>query len=130
MLFERAGGGRRAGVPGGQDDLERANTDYRPWRVFSLDRYARDAPDTPADEVLTDDERQVIGLMVRAEGLLPPAERGRPFPPDIRSWVVLLARMAGWQPSKRRPLPGNEVLWRAFVQLQMMVRVTQAARAP
>ena len=28
-LFERAGGGRRAGVPGGQDDLERANTDYR-----------------------------------------------------------------------------------------------------
>ena len=25
-LFERAGGGRRAGVPGGQDDLERANT--------------------------------------------------------------------------------------------------------
>ena len=25
-----AGGGRRAGVPGGQDDLERANTDYRP----------------------------------------------------------------------------------------------------
>ena len=29
-LFERAGGGRRAGVPGGQDDLERANTDYRP----------------------------------------------------------------------------------------------------
>ena len=29
MLFERAGGGRRAGVPGGQDDLERANTDYR-----------------------------------------------------------------------------------------------------
>ena len=100
------------------------------WRVFSLDRYARDAPDTPADEVLTDDERQVIGLMVRAEGLLPPAERGRPFPPDIRSWVVLLARMAGWQPSKRRPLPGNEVLWRAFVQLQTMVRVTQAARAP
>ena len=100
------------------------------WRVFSLDRYARDAPDTPADEVLTDDERQVIGLVVQAERLLPPAERGRPFPPDIRSWVVLLARMAGWRPSKRRPLPGNEVLWRAFVQLQMMVRVTQAARAP
>ena len=100
------------------------------WRVFSLDRYARDAPATPAAEVLTDDERQVIGMVVQAERLLPPAERGRPFPLDIRSWVVLLARIAGWRPSKRRPLPGNEVLWRAFVQLQMMVRVTQAARAP
>ena len=41
-----------------------------------------------------------------------------------------LARIAGWQPPMRRPLPGNEVLWRAYVQLQMMVRVTQAARAP
>ena len=71
------------------------------WRVCSLDRYARDAPDTPAAEVLTDDERQVIGTVVRAERLLPPAERGKPFAPDIRSWVVLLARMAGWHPSKR-----------------------------
>ena len=79
------------------------------WRVFSLDRYARDAPETPAEEVLTEDERQVIGTVVRAERLLPPAESGKPFPPDIRSWVVLLARMAGWRPSKRRPLPGNEV---------------------
>ena len=26
-----------------------------------------------------------------------------PFPPDIRSWVVLLARIAGWQPSKGAP---------------------------
>ena len=103
------------------------------WRVFSLDRYARDEPETPAAEVLTGDEREVIGIVVRGERLLPPVERGRPFPPDIRSWVVLLApytRIAGWQPSNRRPLPGNEVLRRAYVQLQAMVRVTQAARAP
>ena len=100
------------------------------WRVFSLERYARDAPETPAAEVLTEDEREAIGVVVRAERLLPPVQRGRPFAPDIRSWVVLLARMAGWHPSKRQPLPGNQVLWRACVQLQMMVRVTQAARAP
>ncbi len=97
---------------------------------FSLDRYARDEPETPAAEVLTEDEREVIGIVVRGERLLPPAERGRPYPPDIRSWVVLRARIAGWQPSMRRPLPGNEVLWRAYVQLQMMVRARQAARAP
>ena len=100
------------------------------WRVFSLDRYARDEPETPAGDVLTEDEQGVIGTVVQAEGLLPPRERGRPFPPDIRSWVILLARIAGWHPSKRRPLPGNEVLWRAFVQLQGMVRYRQAARPP
>ena len=44
--------------------------------------------------------------------------------------VRLLARMAGWHPSKRQPLPGNELLWRACVQLQMMVRVMRAAPAP
>ena len=99
------------------------------WRVFSLDRYARDRPDTPADQVLTATEREVIARVVQAEGLLPPAERNRPPPPDIRSWVVMLARMTGWQPSRRRPLPGNEVLWRAYVQLQTMVRLLEAQRA-
>ena len=81
--------------------------------MFSLDRYRRDRLQTPAGEVLTEDERQVIGTIVRAERVLPPRERGRPFAPDIRSRVVLLARMAGWHPSKRRPLPGSEALWRA-----------------
>ena len=80
-------------------------------------------------EVLTEDERDLIGIIVRGDRLLPPAERGRPYPPDIQSWVVLLVRIAGWQPSIRRPLPGNEILWRPSAQLQMMVRVTQAARA-
>ena len=100
------------------------------WQVFSLERYARDEPDTPAAEVLSEGEREVIRIVVRAERLLPPAERERPFPADIRSWVMLLGRMAGWRPSKRRPLPGNEVLWRAYVQMQGMRRFWQATRAP
>ena len=37
--------------------------------------------------------------------------------------------LAGWHPSKRQPLPGNEVLRRACVQLHTMARVTQVARA-
>ena len=98
--------------------------------MFSLERYARDTPETPAAEVLTADERQLVGTVVRAEVLRPPAERGRPFPPDICSWVLLLARMAGWRPTKRRPLPGNELLWRAYVQMQGMVRYRQATRGP
>ena len=60
------------------------------WRVFSLDRYARDEPETPAAEVLTEGERELIGIVVRAERLLPPGERDQSFQPDIRSWVMLL----------------------------------------
>ena len=30
------------------------------WRVFALDRYARDAPATAVGDVLTEDEQEVI----------------------------------------------------------------------
>ena len=75
------------------------------WRVFSLDGYARDEPESAAAEVPTGDEREVIGIVVRGKRLLSPDERDRPIPPDIRSWVMVLARIAGWQPSIRCPLP-------------------------
>ena len=48
----------------------------------------------------------------------------------IRSWVVLLARMVGLQPSQRQPNPGNEVLWRAYVRLQTMVLGMQTLQGP
>ena len=61
--------------------------------------------------------------------LQPPGERGRPPPKDIWSWVILLARTTGFRPSKRQPLPGNEVLWRACVDLWRAVDGLQALRA-
>ena len=100
------------------------------WQVFSLGRYARDAPETPAEELLTEDERTMIGAFVERRRLRPPAERGTPFGTDIRSWVVMLARMVGWRPTKRHPNPGNEVLWRAYVRLQTMVLGMQTLRGP
>ena len=57
-------------------------------------------------------------------------ERDRPFPPDIRCRVTLLGQMTDWRPTKRHPLPSNEVLWRAYLQMQSVVRFRQAARAP
>ena len=53
------------------------------WRVFSLDRYVRDDPQTPAAEVPTEDEREAIGIVVGGEPLLQVAGRSRPCPQDI-----------------------------------------------
>ena len=72
----------------------------------------------------------MIEGVTEAERLRPPRERGQPVGPDIRSWVVLLARMRGWRPKKYRELPGNEVLWQAYRQLQTMVRYRQSLRGP
>ncbi len=44
------------------------------WQVFSLQRYAREAPQTPAAAVLSADERAVVERVVVAERLLPPRE--------------------------------------------------------
>ena len=41
-----------------------------------------------------------------------------------------LTPVVGWRPSKRQPLPGNEVLWRAYVRLQTMVLGMQTLRGP
>ena len=97
------------------------------WRVFELQRYARAAPRTPAAEVLTRDEMAVLAGVTAVEGLRPLQV---PLPEDIRNWVRLLASIVGWQPSKRRPLPGNEVLWRANCLLQAMIRGYRASPPP
>jgi len=35
--------------------------------------------------------------------------------------VVWLARTVGFPPSKRRPLPGEQIMWRAYVKLQVQL---------
>lgn len=99
------------------------------WRVLALDRYARDAPQTAVGEVLTADEQDVIATTMRTRQLLPLGERGRAPPPDIRSWVVWLRRMARFRRSQRRPRPGNKMLWRAYPAPQMIVQHKQALEA-
>ena len=99
------------------------------WHVFSLARYARDAPDTPVEDVLMSDEREVIETPVDKQQLLPPRERGRAPPSDIRTSVVWLARAAGFRPSRRRPLPGNEILWRAYAHVALIAHFQQLTRS-
>ncbi len=100
------------------------------WQVCSLARYARDAPQTPVDAVLTWDEITVLWSLVQRHALWRPRERGRAPPCDIRTWVVWLAMTVGFRPSKRRPLPGNTVLWRACADLGRLVQYEQGRPGP
>ena len=100
------------------------------WQVSSLARYARDAPQTPVGEVLIWDEIEVLWALVRADDLWSGAEQGRAPPSDIRTWVVWLAMTTGFLPSKRRPLPGDAVLWRACADLGHSVRYEQKRPEP
>ncbi len=86
-------------------------------RVFDLERRARDTPDMPADRVVGKDRIASLHVLLETLGLArarPPPEK----PPDIRTVVIDIARLAGFQPRKSQPLPGTQVLWKGYVHLQ------------
>ena len=85
--------------------------------VFDLERIARDKPDTPANHVVSDDEIAILYIRLMAYGMVrarPPPDK----PPDIRTFVIDVARFAGFDPRKRQPLPGTQLLWKGYVYLR------------
>ena len=75
---------------------------------------ARTAPQIPADEVV---DRDMIDCLYDYLHILrvlrataPPGHR-----PDIRTFVVDLARTADFNPTKHQPLPGTGKLWEAWM---------------
>ena len=69
---------------------------------------------------------KVLNAVLNVERIPPSALRDRPPPPAIRETVVNLARLAGFVPSKRQPLPGDTILWNAWKVLKPMVRWEEA----
>ena len=85
--------------------------------VFDLERIARDTPDIPANHVVSDDEIAILYIRLMAYGMArarPPPDK----PPDIRTFVINVARFAGFDPRKRQPLPGTQLLWKGYVYLR------------
>ena len=85
--------------------------------VFDLERIARDTPDIHANHVVSDDEIAILYIRLMAYGMArarPPPDK----PPDIRTFVIDVARFAGFDPRKRQPMPGTQLLWKGYVYLR------------
>ena len=95
------------------------------WRVFDLDRMAREKPDAPAFEALPADEIDALYILLLHQRIIP---KRPPKPPDIRTVVTDIARLAGFWPTKRQPLPGNEKLWNGYVKLKQSYLMYRAFR--
>ena len=96
-------------------------------RVIQLQRYAREAAETPADEVFSAAEMTAIESILQVGRLLSSSWRERRPLEDIGAWVVCTARIAGLRPWGRQPLPGSRVLWRAWMTVEACVRFDRAA---
>ena len=95
------------------------------FRVRNLTFLARERPDDPARMYAGPDEIEVLFALAASLGPTPP--RGPPDP-DVRTFVVLTAGLAGFHPSKRQPMPGNRKLWQGMVALSGGVMGYQAMR--
>ena len=96
------------------------------WRVFSLQRLAKCQPHRLATEFIDPDQIRVLGVLLhslnRKFTIRPPPEM------NILQYVVDLARLAGFSPTKRQPIPGTRKLWQAETQLMISVQAYQAMR--
>ena len=81
------------------------------WRVMDLERRARDTPLMPALEMFSEHEIKVLYVWLQHRRIIRAPPDG---PPDIRTFVIDLARLAGFRPSNRQPLPGTEKIWQAW----------------
>ena len=98
------------------------------WRVFDLDRAARETPDSPADEIMSRDEIFMLYLglydyrVIRCRA--PPD-----YIPDLRTFAIDLARYVGFIPSKRQPMPGTAKLWTGMTYLMQATAALQQMRS-
>ena len=98
-------------------------------RIFDLQRLARVEPAKPGAEVLEPTDLLCLRVwLAQLPELRPPRGRGEPLPRGIGGVVVLVARLAGFIPSKRPP-PGNEIVWRGYKKLRLLAQGMEALLA-
>jgi len=97
------------------------------WRVLSLQRLAKYQPCRLATECIDPDRIRVLRVLLHHQNrkftIRPPPDLG------IRQYVIDLARLAGFSPTAKQPLPGTRKLWQAETQLMMGVHTFEAMNA-
>ena len=67
---------------------------------------------------MTKDEVDVLYKLLRQARIIKTLPE-QDWVPDIRTYVIDLARYAGFSPTKRQPLPGTKKLWQGYVKFKI-----------
>ena len=97
------------------------------FRVWELSRLAHEHPKEPACEHESRMVLTVLCLVARWRHLKVP--RGPPEAMTMTDYVVLVASLAGFHPSKRQPLPGTQKLWKGVLLLNNSIQTYEATLA-
>jgi hypothetical protein len=85
------------------------------WRIYRLNKQARETPEAPCDQLLNETEWKV--LCAQAHKSPPPDS-----PPSLRDAVRMIAKLGGFLGRKGDGEPGTVTLWRGLLRLEFMVR--------
>lgn len=98
------------------------------WRAFDLHRIAKHEPQRPSDEVIEPEEFHALYVMLHD---INPKRHGLRPPPGqvMEDYIVDLGRVAGFRPTRRQPLPGMVIVWRATAKLMTAIQVIKAYKA-
>ncbi len=94
---------------------------------MSVGRLARSTPETSARMVAHKDE-----ILVLAAHMAKPNHKRQRGPPDpdqtVAEFAVNTARLAGFIPSKRQPMPGTHKPWEGYIILSLFTEHHRALR--
>jgi hypothetical protein len=89
------------------------------WRVFWLTMVGRERPDTPCDQILSEDEWRVLSAW--ATGTM--AETA-PTAQQVTRWI---GKLGGWLARGKHDHPGTMCMWRGLIRVPPMVQGYQLA---
>lgn len=84
------------------------------WRVLTLSKQARSAPDADVSEVASAEEVEVLARWVRSQ-----KDSGQLS--TVRAFTVAVARLGGFMGRKSDGLPGTKTIWQGLRNLEMLL---------
>ena len=84
------------------------------WRVYWLTMVGREKPDTPCDQILSEEEWHVLSAW--ATGKI--ADKA----PSVQQAMRWIGKLGGWLPRGKQDNPGTTCMWRGLAHLPSMVQ--------
>jgi hypothetical protein len=84
------------------------------WRVYWLTMVAREKPDTPCDQILSEEEWHVLSVWA--------TDKIADKAPSVRQAMRWIGNLGGWLPRGKQDNPGTTCMWRGLARLPSMVQ--------
>ena len=93
------------------------------YGIYELTYYARERPNSSAAKLVGQQTIDKLYRLLKHQGHT--GIRGPPARIDIRTYVIDLARLVGFRPTKRQPMPGTKRVWQANEILMLVIIGTE-----